>query len=123
MKQSLVAQFLNKLLNASLAGKNRLTIERSKFVREIADALRALGYIKSVTEQDNQLVIDLDEKMPISHLRMLSRPGLRQYSSARQIPRTRTRLGAVLVTTPKGVLTDYQAKKQKVGGELVCEVW
>jgi len=123
MKHSLVAELLNNLINASRVGKNQVTVKKSNLVCQVAGSFKTLGYVKSVSEQGDLLILNLNENQPISHLKMLSRPGLRRYSSAIKIPRTRTRLGAILLTTPKGVLTDFQARKQKVGGELICEVW
>lgn len=123
MNQSNTANFLNNLLNASRAGKEELASKKSTFVFELASCLKSLGYLRSVSEKEGEISVVLNADMPISHLKMLSRPGLRRYSSAKLVPRTRTRLGAILLTTPKGILTDVQARKQKTGGELVCEVW
>ena len=118
-----IADFLTRLRNASLAGKTEVPVKPSRAVAKIAAILKSEGFIAELKNGDDALSVTLTANSPISHIKRLSRPGVRYYVKSVDIPRPRGGTGLVIVSTPKGMLTGHQARKQKVGGELVCEVW
>lgn len=123
MYNDTVSDFLTRVRNASMAGKPNVQARFSKLVENIAQILKKQGYILSITKEENHLNIVLNLDMPYGQLKRLSKPGIRRYVSYKDIPRPRSGFGTVILTTPKGVMTGQQAHKQKVGGELICEVW
>jgi len=123
MLNDTIADFLTRLRNASMAGKADVSVRPSKSIVTIADILKNEGFIMEVKSIDSELKITLDKNGPISHIKRLSKPGVRYYVKSTEIPRPRGGTGLVIISTPKGILTGGQARKQKVGGELVCEVW
>ena len=123
MYNDTISDFLTRLRNASMAGKLEVPVRSSKAIVDIAGILKTEGFIASVSNEDNQLTIILDKDWPITHIKRLSKPGVRLYVKTDKIPRPRGGTGIVILSTPKGHLTGSQARKQKVGGELVCEVW
>lgn len=118
-----VSDFVTRIRNATTAGKETLEVRNSKIVASIADLLKKSGYLESVVPEGRVLTINLNPQMPVTEIRRMSKPGLRTYVKASEVPRTRSGLGMVILTTPKGVMSGNQAKKQKVGGELICEIW
>ena len=124
MYNDTIADFLTRLRNASMAGKMTVTIRPSKTVLDIAEILKSEGFIKSIeSEEGAATTVELTEDWPITHIKRLSKPGVRLYVKTDKIPRPRGGSGVVILSTPKGHLTGSQARKQRVGGELVCEVW
>jgi len=107
-----------------MAGKLEVILRPSKSIVAIADILKSQGFIDQIkTDEDGFLNITLSKTEPISHIKRLSKPGVRYYVKTTEVPRPRGGAGTVIVSTPKGILTGSQARKQKVGGELICEVW
>ncbi len=123
MYNDTISDFLTRLRNATLSGKTEVPIRRSKTVLEIATILKKEGFIASIKDVDDQLTVNLDTEWPITHIKRLSKPGIRLYVKTDKIPRPRGGTGIVILSTPIGHLTGRQARKQKVGGELVCELW
>jgi small subunit ribosomal protein S8 len=118
-----VSDFLTRLRNASMAQKKIVRVRYSKMVESIAEIFKKEGYILSIDKDGLNLDIVLNEKLPFGHIKRISKPGIRRYVNYTKIPRPHSGFGMVILTTPKGILTGYQAKKQKVGGEIICEVW
>jgi small subunit ribosomal protein S8 len=106
-----------------MADKHTVRARYSKMTEEIAKLLKSEGFILSIERDGYFLDIVLNEAAPLVHIKRLSRPSLRRYVGYSDIPRPRTGYSTVILSTPKGLLTGNQARKQKVGGELVCEVW
>lgn len=123
MYNDTVSDFLTRLRNAFMAKKATARVRYSKMVEAIAEILKREGFILAIVKDGQHLDLSLNMEMPISHIRRLSRPGIRRYSASARIPRPRSGFGMVILSTPKGLLTGSQATKQKVGGELICEVW
>src|SRR5262249_36017728 len=103
-----------------------------KVKRKLAELLRDEGYVAGVTESGTEgpqgilsitLRWDVNHRSAISGLRRISKPGQRAYVSADNLPRVRRGLGTAIVSTSKGMMTDRQARKEGVGGEVICEVW
>lgn len=123
MYNDTVSDFLTRLRNAFMAGKKTARVRYSRMVESITTILKKEGFILVITKDGYHLDLELNTEMPISHIRRLSKPGIRRYIGANRIPRPRSGFGMVIISTPKGLLTGHQATKQKVGGELICEVW
>jgi small subunit ribosomal protein S8 len=127
-----IADFLARVRNAIMARKASLDMPASKMKRKLAEILRDEGYLASVTESasDNPQGIlsltlrwDANHRSAISGLRRVSKPGQRAYVPATKLPKVRGGLGTAVVSTSKGLMTDRRARKEHVGGELVCEIW
>ena len=108
----------------------KVTIPSSNFKTKIADVLKSEGYINNFNVENNDnknlLVIDLKYNSGnpvISVIERISRPGRRIFSSAESLPKINNGLGIAIVSTPKGVMTDIEARKQKIGGEVICKVF
>ncbi len=123
MYNDTVSDFITQLRNANAAQKETVMIRSSKIVKAIADVLRTSGFVANIAVDGYNLAISLNSAMPLNHIKRLSKPGLRRYVKTSEIPVPFSGLGTVILSTPKGVMTGHQAKKQKVGGELICEVW
>ncbi len=125
-----IADFLTRLRNGGNAKKAEITAPYSKIKVEIARILKQEGYISNYE-------IDTAGKMPqikvttklvnrssaITGLKRVSKPGLRRYVGAQEIPRVLGGMGVAILSTPRGLLTGREAKKQNIGGELLAYVW
>ncbi|HEV8242051.1 MAG TPA: 30S ribosomal protein S8 [Thermoanaerobaculia bacterium] len=126
-----IADLLTRIRNAHRAKHDRLDVPASKVKLEVCRILKQEGYIKNVSvvedKPSNQLRIVLSytkEGEPgISRLRKVSTPGRRVYRGADAIKPVLNGLGIGIVSTSKGLMTDRQAREQRVGGEILCEVW
>ena len=127
-----IADFLARIRNGILARKASVDMPASKMKTKLAELLRDEGYLLSVTQSDSDgpqgtlsltLRWDANRRPAISGLRRVSKPGQRAYVSSDQLPKVRRGLGTAIVSTSKGIMTDREARKQGVGGEVVCEVW
>jgi small subunit ribosomal protein S8 len=125
-----VADYLTRLRNAVQARHKRLDIPASNLKRELTKLLVAHKFISSYTEiketAQGVLRIQLkynDGEPVISGLKRVSRPGLRKYVAADELPRVLGGLGIAVISTPKGLMTDTEARQAKVGGEVLCEIW
>ena len=126
-----VADMLTRIRNANSAKHETVDIPASNMKKAIAQILLDEGYIKSfqVLEDNKQGVIRIalkygpNKSQVITGLRRVSKPGLRIYSSCEDMPRVMKGLGVAILSTSKGVMTDRQARKEKVGGEVLAFVW
>jgi len=126
-----VADMLTRIRNANSAKHETVDIPASNMKKAIAQILLDEGYIKSFQVQENnkQGVIRIalkygpNKSQVITGLRRVSKPGLRIYSSCEDMPRVMKGLGIAILSTSKGVMTDRQARKEKVGGEVLAFVW
>jgi len=126
-----IADMLTRIRNAVRVHKPRVRVKRSKVCLGIAQALKDEGYISDFVSIDdtNQGEIEIDLKygergeQVIQDIQRISKPGRRQYHGVRAMPRVLDGLGVTIVSTSKGVLSDRQCRRQKVGGELLCKVW
>ena len=126
-----IADMLTRIRNANDAKHETVDIPASNMKKAIADILLAEGYIKSVQviEDGKQGVIKVtlkytDGKTPvITGLRRVSKPGLRIYSNAEDMPKVMKGLGIAIISTSKGVMTDREARKQHIGGEVLAYIW
>ncbi len=126
-----IADLLTRVRNAGSAKHETVDIPASNMKKAIAKILVDEGYVKGmqVIEDNIQGVIRLtlkyneDRTSAISGLRRISRPGLRTYASCEKMPKVLKGLGIAIVSTPQGVMTDKQARRQNVGGEVLAFVW
>jgi len=123
-----VSDMLTRIRNAAQARHERTLVPASKLKRNIAEILKNEGYIADVRQEDERtLAIVLkygrDRTSAIDGIRRVSRPGRRVYVSHDRIPRVLSGLGISILSTSRGVMSDRDARRQKIGGELLCEVW
>ena len=125
-----IADMLTRIRNAIAAKHTRVDIPGSKLKMEVARILKEEGYISNykTQEEDGKLVLRVYLKYggteaAIRDLARVSRPGCRVYVGRDDIKRVQGGLGISILTTPKGVMTGRQARREGVGGELLCEVW
>jgi len=125
-----LADLLVRIKNAAAVGKKTVTAPSSKIKTAIAGVLKAEGYIadfqvKPLENNKNELEITLkyfEGRPVIEMLKRYSRPGLRQYRGADELPQVLNGLGIAIVSTSRGIMTDAQARKLGVGGEVLCLV-
>lgn len=125
-----IADMLIRIKNAGTARKEAAVLPYSKFKASLAKLLEREGFIGTVSEVPGKfkslkvtLKYDSAGQPVISGLKRVSKPGQRIYLSSEKLPRTNSGLGVTIVSTSKGLLSDKEARKSKVGGEVVCQVW
>jgi small subunit ribosomal protein S8 len=129
-----IADMLSRIRNASLARHDRTEIPMSRLKVAVAEILKKEGFIADVRKADGEtaqkgdkLTIVLkygrDRSSAIDGIRRVSRPGRRVYVRHDRIPRVLSGLGISILSTSRGLMSDREARRQKVGGELLCEVW
>ena len=125
-----IADLLTRIRNAIMAGKNEVRVPASKMKLTVAEQLKKAGYLSAVTTEKgtprDTIVITIYEpgsNPTINEITRLSKPGRRVYAAVTEIPRVKSGRGIVLVSTSKGVMTDNEARKAKLGGELICRVY
>ena len=138
-----VADFLTRIRNAIHADRDDVIVPASRLNQEMARVLRQEGYIQdfAVEKTDRppgssnrkttaefealrlQLRYTEDREPVISGLRRISKPGRRQYTDADRLPRVQGGMGTAIMTTSKGVMTAYEARNQRVGGEILAHIW
>jgi small subunit ribosomal protein S8 len=125
-----IADYLTRVRNATKAKKIRVEIPASKTKIALSEILKNLGYIidYEVIDDSKQkrlnLVLKYKNGIPaINGLKRISKPGLRVYRSSDKLPKVLNGLGTAVISTPKGLLTDKDARNNLVGGEVVCYIW
>jgi small subunit ribosomal protein S8 len=126
-----VADFLTRLRNANSAFHEEINLPYSKLKANIAEILKAEGYISAITITDAEVGKNLNIELKygpnrersISGIKRVSKPGLRVYAKSTEIPRVLGGLGIAILSTSSGLLTDRQATKKGVGGEVIAYVW
>lgn len=118
-----VADMLTRIRNAAALRKEEVRIPASTLKRAIADVLAKEGYVDKVGKDQRELVLDLPGERQLSGLKRISKPGRRVYAKSGELPRVRGGLGIAVVSTPQGVMTADEARKRKLGGEVLAEVF
>lgn len=124
-----VGDFIIRLKNAGAIGKSTVTVPYSKHVEEIANKLKTLGYIANVGKSSQPysfevtLAYDEQGRHKIHDVKRVSKPGRRLYVGTREAHNVKNGIGARLISTPKGILTDAEARKVRQGGENLFEIW
>lgn len=126
-----IADFLTRIRNGVRVNHATVDCPRSKLKARLAEILQKEGYIDAVSHRQNEhqgvisMTLRYNDKnvSAITGLRRVSRPGQRLYVGAKDLPKVRNGLGVAIISTSQGVMTDREARKQGVGGEVLCEVW
>ena len=125
-----IGDMLARIKISQLRNHKKVEMPSSNFKMKIADVLKNEGYINgfNVDKNENKQVLIIDLKYNsgspvISVIERVSKPGRRVFSSAQSLPKINNGLGIAIISTPKGVMTDIDARKQKVGGEIICKVF
>ena len=122
-----IADMLTRIRNAHLALHKEVSVPRSKIKLVIAEILKEEGYVEDVAAEDDasiKLTLKYSKGTPGIHgLKKISKPGRRVYVGAGEIPSVQNGLGICIVSTSKGVISGKSAKDQRIGGELICEIW
>jgi small subunit ribosomal protein S8 len=126
-----IADYLTRIRNANMAKHDSVEIPASKIKKSISEILKREGFIRDyeVTDDNKQGVIKIflkyspDGERVISGLKRISKPGLRNYVGADELPKVLNGLGIAIVSTSQGVITDKEARQKEVGGEVIAYVW
>ena len=125
-----ISDFLLRIRNASKAKKFRVEIPASKMKVGLAEILKKESFIHdySIVEDNKQNVIKIqlkyrDGSSAITGMKRISKPGLRIYKDATELPRVLNGLGTAVISTSKGLMTDKEARSQSAGGEVICYIW
>ena len=128
----LIADMLTVIRNGSRAKKEKVDIKNSRMSQEILNIFKKEGYIKNfkIIDDKRQGVIRVylkyneeDRSPAITQIKRVSKPGLRVYVKKEYVPKVLRGLGTAIISTPKGIITDKAARKEKIGGEVICYVW
>ena len=128
-----IADMLTRIRNANVAMHDEVSMPSSKSKRALAEVLKREGYISAFSEQENgprpgkTLTIEMkyspERDRVIRGLKRISKPGLRIYRQRDEIPRVQGGLGVAVVSTNRGLMSDREARKNRMGGEILCYVW
>ena len=125
-----IGDMLARIKNAQLRNHKKVKLPSSKFKIKIAEVLKIEGYIidYKVSQDSNKPYLEISLKYNsgnpvISSIQRVSKPGRRIFSRAESLPKINNGLGIAIISTPKGVMTDIDARKEKVGGEIICKVF
>jgi small subunit ribosomal protein S8 len=125
-----VGDLLSRIRNAQMRNKSSVTSPASKLRESLLEVLKSEGYIRgyTVTEREGRSEIEIELKYfdgepVIREIERVSKPGRRVYASVKNLPRINNGLGVAIVSTPKGVMADHDARDANVGGEILCTVF
>ena len=126
-----IADFLTRIRNANMVRHESLEVPASTIKRDIAEILKREGFIRNVEyiDDDKQGIIRVflkygkDNQRVISGLKRISKPGLRSYVKADDVPKVLNGLGIAIISTSEGVVTDKEARAKKIGGEVLAYIW
>lgn len=126
-----IADMLTRIRNANMVRHEKLEIPASKMKKEVADILKREGFIRDVEliEDNKQGIIRIflkygaNNERVITGLKRISKPGLRVYAKANEVPRVLNGLGIAIISTSQGVITDKEARQKATGGEVLAYVW
>jgi len=125
-----IGDMIARIKNAQMRNHKKVEIPSSKFKAKIADVLKIEGFIVDykINMEANKPLLQINLKYNygnpvISTIQRISKPGRRIFSSAESLPKINNGLGIAIISTPKGVMSDVDARKQKIGGEIICKVF
>ena len=125
-----IGDMIARIKNAQERNHKKVDLPSSNFKKKIADILKNEGFIKNfeILTEENKSILSLELKYHsgnpvISNFERVSKPGWRIFSSADGLPKINNGLGIAIISTPKGVMTDIDARKQHIGGEIICKVF
>lgn len=129
MHQDPISDLLTRVRNANMANLPRVAVPTSKIKLEIVRILKEQGFISDYSKSDKYhgmikiFLKTYNGKPVLTNLQRVSKPGKRIYKSVDEIPKTLNGYGVTIVSTSKGLMTDSDARKEKMGGEIICQVW
>ena len=127
-----IADLMTRIRNAGLAQHESTRVPMSKVKIRVVEILKEEGFIEDFSTDDGdgihkEIIVHLrykdDNKLAINKMRKMSTPGRRMYMGAKDIPKVKNGLGVSIVSTSKGIITDRDARRLNVGGEVLCEIW
>ena len=124
-----IGDMLARIKNSQTRNHKKVELPSSKFKTKIAEVLKAEGYIIDYKiKEDKKPILEINLKYNsgnpvISTIERISKPGRRIFSSAESLPKINNGLGIAIISTPKGIMTDIDARKQNIGGEVICKVF
>lgn len=125
-----ISNMLSMIKNGYMSKQKSVTMPHTKLLEKIADVLTKNGFLDNVsttkekTKKNLVLVLKYNEKKPaLENLERISKPGLRVYVQKENMPRVLGGIGKVIISTSKGIMTGGEAKKQGLGGEIICKIW
>ena len=125
-----LGDLLSRIRNAQMRNKSKVSSPSSKLRESVLEVLKTEGYIRgyTVTEREGRSELDIELKYfdgepVIREIERISKPGRRVYASVKSLPRINNGLGVAIVSTPKGVMADHEARDANVGGEILCTVF
>ena len=128
MVNDIIADMLTRIRNANQMKYDTVEVLVSKMTKEIARILKAEGYISEYSVNDNKMTLNLKysegkKERVITGLKRISKPGLRVYAKHSELPRVLNGLGIAIISTSKGIMTDRDARKENLGGEVLAYIW
>jgi len=127
-----ITDLLNRIRNAGMAQHASTRVPHSNIKVKILEIMQQCGYVEGFEEKvgsdgHKEIVVQIryidDSRTAINRMRRISKPGRRWYCNAGEIPQVKSGLGVAILTTSKGVMTDRDARRLNVGGEVICEIW
>lgn len=121
-----VADALIRIKNGYMVGKQEVFVRYSKLILKLLKILQKEGYVAKVQQDKRQIIVTLKyvARTPVlTDVKRVSRPSLRVYKGVKALPSVLNGLGIAIISTPKGLMTDKQARKQKLGGEVLALIW
>ncbi len=126
-----ISDFLARIRNAIIGRKVMVTVPASNLKVKLAEIMKSEGYIREFEfkKDDRQGILevelkyDRENKCAIEGMQRISRPGQRSYAKAAEVPKVRNGLGIAVMTTSQGLMTDREARKRILGGEVICAIW
>ncbi len=121
-----IADALIRIKNGYLSGGQTVAVKYSRLVLQILKLLEKEGFIEKVSKKENMIEVSLkytNRQAALTDVKRVSKPSLRIYKGVKELPRVLNGLGFAVVSTPKGVMTDKEARKENVGGEVLALVW
>ena len=128
MVNDIIADMLTRIRNANQMKYDTVEVLVSKMTKEIARILKAEGYISEYSIADNKMTLNLKysegkKERVITGLKRISKPGLRVYAKHSELPKVLNGLGIAIISTSKGIMTDRDARKENLGGEVLAYIW
>lgn len=125
-----IADMLNRLINAQAARKETVEVPFSQLTYAIAKILEKTGFVKSAdfrgrrSKKVIEIALNYEDGIPkVRGVKRISKPGQRVYDSFQKMPRTKGEQRIAIISTSRGIMTNEEARKEKVGGEVLCEIW
>jgi small subunit ribosomal protein S8 len=127
-----ITDILNRIRNAGMAQHAETRVPHSKMKAKVLEIMQQCGFIEGFSEEvtdggHKNLLVQLryidDSRTAINKLKRISKPGRRWYCNVKDIPQVKSGLGVAIISTSKGIMTDRDARRLNVGGEVICEIW